>query len=191
MPQEKTEIIPGYFYHIYNRAVEGYSLFNEGRNYDFFIAKVKKYLLPEADILAYCLMPNHYHLIVKIIDESFPRSMQKLALSYVVAYNKCYSRTGHLFQGRYQKIHIKQLKYLLDLSRYIHVNPRTAKIVVDAEDWEYSSYREYIGERRQDFVKTDIILDILCSDISSTINEQQVKYKDFVDNLPNDKEKRD
>jgi REP element-mobilizing transposase RayT len=182
MPQKITEIVPGYYYHIYNRAVDRIILFREKNNYAFFTSKIKKYLPPVSDVLAYCLMPNHYHLLVRIRDANFPRSMQKLALSYVVPYNKNFYRKGHLFQGRYQKKHIQHFDYLLRLSAYIHRNPATANIVKNPEDWEYSSYKEYIGHRKQDFVNVDIILNVLCDDLTSTIREQQNKYKEYVDN---------
>ena len=128
-------------------------------------------------------MPNHYHLIVKIRDAVFPRSMQKLALSYVVAYNNRYQRKGHLFQGHYQKKHVQHIGYLLSLSRYIHLNPVKANMIKNAEDWEYSSYKEYIGYRKRDFVDVDVILDLLSDDINSTIVEQQTKYKEYVKGL--------
>jgi len=182
MPQEKTEIIPGYFYHIYNRAIDGSLLFREKENYLLFILKIKKYLLPESDILAYCLMPNHYHLLVKVRKGKFPRAMQKLALSYVVSFNRKYQRKGHLFKGRYQKKHIQQITYLLHLSRYIHINPLRADLVINPEDWLFSSYSEYIGKRKRDFVNTDIVLDVLNDDLFSTIDEQQIAYREYVEN---------
>ena len=181
MPQKIVEIVPGYYYHIYNRAVDRSVLFRDKNNYTFFTSKIKKYLIPVSDVLAYCLMPNHFHLLVRIRDANFPQSMQKLALSYVVAYNNLYLRKGHLFQGRYQKKHIQHVDYLLSLSAYIHRNPATANMVRNPEDWDYSSYKEYIGYRRQDFVKVEIILNVLCEDLTSTIGEQQIKYKEYVD----------
>jgi REP element-mobilizing transposase RayT len=182
MPQERTEIIPGYFYHIYNRAVEGSLLFRERQNYSFFISRMRKYLLPASDILAFCLMPTHYHFLIKVKSESFPKSMQKLALSYAVAYNNLYDRKGHLFQGRYQKKHIQHRNYLLDLSSYIHLNPLKSNLVERAEDWEYSSYREYIGKRKRGLVMAEIVLDLLCEDLFSTITEQEEKYREIIEN---------
>jgi len=71
MPVKKVNLIPGYYYHIYNRAISDNLLFFEEKNYCFFISKIKKYLLPESEVLAYCMMPNHYHLIVKIKSNPF------------------------------------------------------------------------------------------------------------------------
>ena len=75
MPRSKVKLIPGYYYHIYNCAVDGCRLINEERNYEFFLSKIKKYLIPKSDILVYCLMPNHYHILVKIQEERFSESL--------------------------------------------------------------------------------------------------------------------
>ena len=160
MPIRKVHLIPDHYYHIYNKAVADNLLFAEEKNYYFFISKIKKYLPKSAKVLAYCLMPNHYHMIVQTKNSYFPSSMHKLALSYVVAYNNIYHRKGHLFSGPYQRKHIKDLLYLLHLSRYIHLNPVKAKIVSKAEDWKYSSYREYIGLRIPDLVYPYNILNL-------------------------------
>lgn len=172
----KTKLIPGYYYHIFNRAVDGCRLFREERNYEFFQSKIKKYLLITSDVLAYCLMPNHYHILVKILAEGFSGSMQKLALSYVVSFNKTYQRKGHLFQGQFRRIHVKDLNYLLFLSQYIHLNPLNANLVSEIADWKYSSSREYIGSESIDFINPTIILDLTSEDISSTLAEQQLAY---------------
>ena len=128
MPKRTIDLIVGDFYHIYNRAVTNNKLFIEERNYWFFISKVKKYLLNTTDILAYCLMPNHYHLLVKIREDGFSESMHKLALSYVVSFNNTYQRKGHLFQGSFQRILVKDYNYLLTLSHYIYCNPENGKL---------------------------------------------------------------
>jgi len=180
MPIKRTALIPGYFYHIYNRAVADNLLFSEERNYFFFLSKIKKYLNPISDILAYCLMPNHYHLIVKIKSDGFSASMHKLALSYVVSYNKIYNRKGHLFLGPFQRILIKNLSYLLHLSRYIHINPVKENLVITAEEWKFSSYSEYIGLRKVDFINPGIVLDLISDDISSSVDDQITAYKDFI-----------
>ena len=180
MPSKKIELIPGYYYHIYNKAVSNNLLFNNDRNYSFFLSRIKKYLIPISNILAYCLMPDHYHLIVKIKMDGFSAGMHKLALSYVVPFNNASNRKGHLFLGPFQRIHIKDLSYLLDLSRYIHLNPVKAKYVTCPEEWVFSSYSEYIGLKFVDFVTPDIILDILMNDISSSLEDQYTAYRDFV-----------
>lgn len=176
MPISKVKLIPGYYYHIYNRAVDGCRLFNEERNYKFFLSKIKKYLLPVSEVLAYCLMPNHYHLLVKIREDGFSDSMHKLALSYVVSFNNTYQRKGHLFQGSFQRIHIEDLNYLLYLSQYLHLNPAKAKLENEIGDWKHSSAREYIGDKPIDFINPTVLLDLVSEDISSTREEQHLAY---------------
>ena len=153
----------------------------EDKNYQFFISRMKKYLLPDSEILAYSLMPNHYHLLVKIRSELFPASMHRFALSYVVAFNAMYDRKGHLYRGPYQRIHIQKHSYLLDLSRYIHLNPVKAKLVSQPGDWKYSSYGEYIGSKEIDFISPGIILDILSDDVSSTMTDQHKAYRGYIE----------
>ena len=123
MPKREIDLTIGDYYHIYNRAVAKNLLFIDKKNYWFIISKVKKYLLDSTDILAYCLMPNHYHFLVKLTQLSLPRSMQRLAMSYTASFNKVYQRSGHLFQGRYQLRFISKLDYLVQAVNYIHLNP--------------------------------------------------------------------
>ncbi len=181
MPKRKVHLIPGNYYHVYNKAVSDNLLFIEEKNYRFFLTKIKKYLLVSAEVLAYCLMPNHYHLIIQLHNTDLPATMQKLALSYAVAFNKNYQRTGHLFQGPYQIKHISDLTYLLHLSRYIHLNPLSADLVSKAEDWNFSSYGEYLGLRKPDFVKLKFILDHLSDENKCEFEEKHADYKRFVE----------
>ncbi|MGB2965299.1 MAG: transposase [Anaerolineales bacterium] len=181
MPIKRVHLIPDHYYHIYNKAVTDNLLFNEEKNYRFFISKIQEYLPDTAKVLAYCLMPNHYHLIVQIKNCDFPSSMRRLALSYVVAYNNFYDRKGHLFSGRYQRKHVEDLRYLLHLSRHIHLNPVKAKLVTKAEEWKYSSYREFIGLTRPVFVNQSIILELINDYQTSTLSNLQSDYKEFVE----------
>ena len=110
---------------------------------------MKKYFKPAlADILAYCLMPNHYHLLVYVKCEDFGHQvMQPMMISYSRAVNRDMQRVGSLFQGRYQAKRIRSTEQLVQLTRYIHRNPVEAGLSKLPEDWEFSSYKEYIGFR--------------------------------------------
>lgn len=104
-------------------------------------------------------MPNHYHLIIQVLKEgSLEKGMQKFSTSYTKAVNKQQGRVGHLFQGRYKSKPIPGNEYLLHLSRYIHLNPVRAGLVRRPEQWEFSNYLDYIGQRKNNIVKSDIIL---------------------------------
>jgi putative transposase len=181
MPSLRTSISEGDFYHIYNKAVAGNLLFDEHKNYWYYLSKIKQYLLTTAEILTYCLMPDHYHLIVKIRSREFSQSMQKLALSYAVSYNNLYQRKGHLFLGPYQRKIIRDTPYLLHLSRYIHLNPVKANLVSKAENWKYSSYNEYIGFKPPDFVNPNTILDLLNENGQSSQTEKHFDYQKFTE----------
>lgn len=90
-------------------------------------------------------MPNHYHFLVRLAAEfDYSKAMQHFGISYAKSINSWYGRAGHLFQGRFRAKHVTSAEYLLHLSRYIHLNPVLAKLAKRAEDWEYSSYREYL-----------------------------------------------
>jgi putative transposase len=148
------------FYHVLNRGNEKKSIFFETENYLFFLRQLTKYIKMYGPILvAYCLMPNHFHLLLKEIQENgISKCLHALQTSYAKAVNKRYERSGHLFQDSYQKIMIKDDSYLVYLSRYIHLNPVKAGLASRPEDWEFSSYRDYIGMKREILSEPEIIL---------------------------------
>ncbi|MEA5575944.1 REP-associated tyrosine transposase, partial [Anabaena sp. UHCC 0451] len=148
MPRRTTPLESGNFYHIYNRGNNRQNIFFERENYIYFLRLLKEHLTNNAvDIIAYCLMPNHYHLLVYLRDESLSDAMKSLSLAYTKAINKRFNRSGVLFQGRFQSIPVSQTEYLFHLSRYIHLNPVKAGIVDKPGEWEFSSYLEYAGLR--------------------------------------------
>ena len=184
MPKRTVDLTVGDYYHIYNRAVSGNQLFREEHNYWFFISKIKKYLLDSVAILAYCLMPTHYHFLVKLKKLSLPTAMQRMAMSYSASYNKIYMRSGHLFQGRYQLRFIGTLPYLVQAANYIHINPWSAGLVRSPDDWQMSSYLEYIGKRQVDFIDYSIVLDEFGSGKDPFYTENMMNYRKYVeDNL--------
>jgi REP element-mobilizing transposase RayT len=158
MPRRKTSLQTGNFYHIYNRGNNHQIIFFERESYIYFLRLVKEHLITKAvDIVAYCLMPNHYHFLVYLRNETLSDAMKSLSLSYTKAINKRFNRSGVLFQGRFQSIHVPQTDYLINLSRYIHLNPVKAGLVKQPEEWEFSSYLEYAGMRGGTLPKTEYI----------------------------------
>jgi REP element-mobilizing transposase RayT len=109
------------------------------------------------DIVAYCLMPNHYHFLVYLKDETLSDAMKSLSLSYTKAINRRFNRSGVLFQGRFQSLQIAQTDYLVNFSRYIHLNPVKAGLVQQPGEWEFSSYLEYAGLRAGTLPKTEYV----------------------------------
>lgn len=94
---------------------------------------------------AYCLMDNHYHLLIETLDANLSRGMRQLNGIYAQRFNQTHNRVGHVFQGRYKAIHVEKENYLLELSRYIVLNPVRARMVRKAIDWPWSSYRAIVG----------------------------------------------
>jgi REP element-mobilizing transposase RayT len=122
MPQRRIPLQIGNFYHIYNRGNNHQAIFFERENYLYFLRLVRQHLTSNGvDVVAYCLMPNHYHFLVYLRDETLSDAMKSLSLSYTKAINQRFNRVGVLFQGRFQTIHIDRTDYLVNLSRYIHL----------------------------------------------------------------------
>ncbi len=160
MPYRKIEFRASQTYHLYNRGVNRQPIFFCDENWGYFIKRLRHYFQPNvADILAYCLMPNHYHLMVHMkTDDLGARVMHPFSVSYTKAINKQQGRVGPLFRGPFQAAWVDDDSYLLHLSRYIHLNPVTAGLVARPEDWVFSSYRDYIGLRNGTLPVTDEVL---------------------------------
>ncbi|MGB0881550.1 MAG: transposase [Vicingaceae bacterium] len=150
-------------YHIYNRGNNHASIFFDEENYLFFLQKLKKELTPYCKILAYCLMPNHFHLMVWVGDletrptaqsgrtgsDIFSRKTGTLLSSYTRVINKQQNRTGSLFQQKTKAKCLTQSgeNYPKICFHYIHQNPLRAKLVTKMEDWEFSSFKDYVALR--------------------------------------------
>jgi putative transposase len=169
MPRREIRFHAGEYYHIYNRGNNRQHIFFDRENYLFFLQRMRRYLLSNGVVIvAYCLMPTHYHLVVGVRQTSevletsevseVSTWMMRLAVSYTKAINERYQRVGALFQGRFQAVRVDRNEYLLHLSRYIHLNPVTAGLAKRPEDWEFSSYREYIGLRSGTLPEPEIVL---------------------------------
>ena len=155
-----TPILSNQYYHLYNRGVDRQPIFFLSENWSFFLRRLRQYFHPShATIIAYCLMPNHYHLLAHINSDNFSQSvMQPFTVSYTKAINRQHKRVGPLFQGPFQARLIQSEHYLLGITSYIHLNPVHAGLVATPEAWEYSSYREYIGLRHGTLPHPEIIL---------------------------------
>lgn len=156
------------YYHVYNRGNNHQRIFFTHANYLFFIRKIRAHLLPVADIIAYCLMPNHFHLVVRANDKTIcerksfgGKPMQEFAYrlgvllsSYTQAINKQNKTSGSLFQQKTKckcltgKINNERFSYLENCVMYIHANPVAAKLVTDISEWPYSSYPDCAGLRK-------------------------------------------
>lgn len=178
------------YYHLYNRGVEKRVIFEEEQDYLTFIHLLKKYLtedplfpfskkslIARIDLLAYCLMPNHFHLLVKQADKNaITDFIRKICTIYSMYFNQKNKRVGTLFQSRFKASLIDNNEYLLHLSRYIHQNP--AEILKENQklkDYPYSSYPNYLGFISQYWVKTNEIISLLKE------SEKKITYQEFVE----------
>jgi REP element-mobilizing transposase RayT len=126
---------------------------------------------------AYCLMDNHYHLLLETNTPSLSKGMKFLNGTYTQYFNRQHQRVGHVFQGRFKAILIQKDSYLLELARYIALNPVRAQMVRSAKDWRWSSYRATAGyEDNETCLTTDWIL----SGFAQVKNVAQQRYRDFV-----------
>ena len=126
---------------------------------------------------AYCWMSNHYHLLIETPDANLSQGMRQLNGIYTQWINRQYSRTGHIFQGRFKSILVQKESHLLEVARYIVLNPVRAKIVRNPRDWQWSSYRATAGEEEvPGFLTVDWLLRQFGSDISRAIQA----YREFV-----------
>lgn len=108
---------------------------------------------------AYCLMDNHYHLIIETPDANLSRGMRQLNGVYTQKFNRFHNRVGHCFQGRYKAIYVDKDSYLLELSRYVVLNPVRAQMVRFAIEWPWSSYRATIGQvKKPEWLEIDWLL---------------------------------
>lgn len=148
IPFETTSI-----YHVFNRGVEKRQTFLDPTDYQGFLDRIDRFTWkdPETkvwqriELIAWCLMPNHYHFLLKQnVDRGVQEFLRLLGNSYTKYFNTKHHRVGPLFQGPFKAVKVKTNEQLLHVSRYIHLNPFVAKLVDDPEDYSWSSYPSYL-----------------------------------------------
>ncbi len=198
----KDILINEQIYHVFSRSIAGYNIFNtiidyarivqairyyrSGKNNISFSRFIKstyankykyhaeiadrKYLV---DIVAYCIMPTHIHLVLKQkMDDGISIYMKNLLISYSRYFNTKHNRKGPLWESRFRSILVETNEYFLHLTRYIHLNPVTLELVANPEQWKASSYNEYLcGEDKND--------EAIC-DFQGLLEINPYEYKAFV-----------
>lgn len=183
MSYKQAVFANGEFYHVFNRGVEKRLTFLDKRDYRRFIETLYYYqfenpktrfslrnrpsLIREGkgtnslsvEIVCYCLMPNHFHLLLKqVVENGVSIFLSKIANSHTKYFNTKYKRIGPLFQGSFKGVRMEDEEQLNHVSRYIHLNPLIDYLVEDLLKYEYSSYPEFLGQKSE-FCKSRYILD--------------------------------
>jgi REP element-mobilizing transposase RayT len=155
------------FYHIFNRGNNRENIFKEEENYHYFLKQYEKYLSGVVDTYAYCLMPNHFHFLVKIKGIKSIETPSRLTpvekgfkdffISYAKSINKRYNRVGSLFQYKFKRKVIENDKYLRNLVLYIHQNPIEAGFCNEPKEWKFSSYNSILANSSPLVKKQEVI----------------------------------
>jgi len=152
----------GLLYHVIVRGNQRRKTFRCDEDYKDYLDRLEKYRAKfHVRIYAYCLMPNHVHLLVETGSTPLAKFMQGLQQSYTQHFNRSYRKVGHLFQGRYKAIICERDKYLLALVRYIHLNPVRAKLATRPERYAYSGHNSYMTNGTGKIVEVTPILKLL------------------------------
>lgn len=139
---------PGALYHVISRGNRREKIFRSRADFQQFQSLLREIRGQHGFTLyAYVLMPNHFHLLIEVAEKPLSKVMQSLLYRYTRHYNQRYHQVGHLFQGRYKAIVCDKESYLLELVRYLHLNPVRARLVRDPSDYPWSSHRAYLGDR--------------------------------------------
>ena len=149
MPGRHVQFAVGCYYHVYNRGANRTSIFTGDSDFLDFLYRLRTNAARyNATLIAYCLMPNHFHILVRQDgDKSAGLMIQCTCNGYAQAFNLRRNHSGTLFQGRYQCIHVDQDEYLRHLCRYIHTNPVKDGFALRPELWPYSNYADWINQR--------------------------------------------
>lgn len=180
MPKHELGFFKHGIFHIYNRTLENLKLCNSNDNYFYLTTLIQKYRQKyNVSLLAYCLMPNHYHFMARQnTDIPLSRFLSDLFNSYAQAQNKQFGRKGPIFEDRPNYKHIDDESYLFHICRYIHLNPVKAGLVKNVHEWPFSNYLEWVGKRKGTLVDVNFIADLF---------PHPNQYKLFVDDLNNDR----
>jgi len=169
---------PDAWYHVMNRGRRGDEIFTDDRDYAAFIDLLKEIIEDyKVKVSAYCLMSNHYHLLVQTPDSNISRAMRHLNGVYTQRYNRIHHCDGQLFRGRYKAILVEADSYLLELLRYIHRNPLEAGLVDNLQEYNWSSHKGYVSKAKKwDWLYKGFALSLFSKDHAESIR----LYKEFI-----------
>jgi len=184
MPRRKVILANGEIYHIFSRSPRRIPIFTNKKEFDLFLAATAYYLQtkppvkfsrykeqpnkyeldfsdPLVKITAYCLMSNHYHFILtQLKQKGITAYIHRLATSYSHFFNLKHQQKGPVFESKFKAVRVETQEQLIHLSRYVHLNPVTSCLVEKPEEYNYSSYKNYLGTEQSHFVDpADVMVD--------------------------------
>ena len=145
------------FYHIYNRGNNGDAIFKNNDNYQYFLRLFNKYLTAKVSVFAYCLLKNHYHLLIRVEEENVTQSFSNFFNAYAKAFNKAPQRTDSLFEKHFKRIQLQSETYIKQLVLYIHTNPQHHKITEDFREYPYSAYQILTSDKKTTIKRNPVI----------------------------------
>ncbi len=194
MPYRTTPLVTDQIYHIFNRGVAKLPIFTDKRDYNRFLQTIYYYQFqgpkPKfsqlsrfkdfkfeknkkiVEIFCYCLMPNHYHFLIRqLLENGISEFINKISNSYTKYFNTKHNRVGPLLQGQFKAVRIEHEEQLIHISRYIHLNPIVSFLIKDLREYQWSSYMNYIGMRTDQICTREFILSMF---------KTHQKYEQFV-----------
>lgn len=194
MPYRTTPLVKEQVYHVFNRGVAKLPIFDDRRDYNRFLETTYYYQFqgpkPQfsqlkrfknfsfeknkkiVELVCYCLMPNHYHFLLKQLSENgISEFINKLSNSYTKYFNIRHNRVGPLLQGQFKAVRVESDEQLIHLSRYIHLNPIVSFLIKDLKDYEWSSYLNFLGLQENKICTKELV---------STMFKTPQKYEQFI-----------
>ena len=155
----KLEVLEkDYYYHIYNRGINGVNIFENENNKIYFLKQFSKYLSHKVSVFAYCLMNNHFHFVIRLNsdEKEVTQAFSNLFNSYAKAFNKQTNRTGSLFEKHFKRIKLKNEIYLKQLIVYIHLNPKH-HFDINFKDYRFSSYQAFLSDKETKIERNEVL----------------------------------
>ena len=182
MPRKARRVAQSGIYHVMMRGINHQQIFEEDEDYRVFLRILRKCKhISGFKIFAYCLMGNHIHLLIKEDEEKLELIFKRIGVRFVKWYNQKYQRCGHLFQDRFKSEVVDDERYLITVAGYIHQNPVKAGICKNADEYPYSSYKEYLKYPSlvdMDFVESLVTREAIVSYSKARIEEKCLEIEE-------------
>lgn len=198
MPRQERKKSNSGIYHIMLRGINQQQIFEDQEDNEKFLEILEAYkVISNYKIIAYCLMGNHVHLMLKTENDSLGQIFKRIGARYVYWYNIKYKRVGHLFQDRYRSEPVENDKYLLTVLRYIHQNPIKANLAKTINEYKYSSYNEFFKNQTNSIIDSELILNIMNKEEFIKFNKEDnndkcldIKINDRVNRITDNEAKK-